>query len=1445
MPFLEIYRHGQLYRRQEVDPERAREGCRVRLGKQMLLVAEASPVTSGEWQARILAEPSSETLAPDRVRLPGYELIEKLGEGGMGVVWKARQESTGRLVAVKLLSQRGMGSDRSQRKFEREVALSARLEHPGIVRIYDSGLQHGMYFYAMELIEGLPLDEFAGSNLLNQQQIIELFCRLSQAMQYAHDKGVIHRDLKPSNIVVSPDGQPHVLDFGLARPAEEDSGMTISVSGDVSGTPAYMSPEQAAGRHVEVGERSDIYSLGVMLYRLLVGHSPHELAGTQFEVTKRLVEEDVRAPRLLCPTLNRKLEAVLLKALARKPADRYPSMAAFAEELQKCQSNEPPPLASEGLITRVPGGAQKQRMQRLVWGALTASVMTILVVTWLIYGRAQNQKQPTAMDQERTAPLAQKQPGETTATPNLLAAAQANDAKGNAKAGLKVGETITNSIGMRLAYIPAGEFVMGAPPNEGHKKYDTEIPHRVKLTKPFLMGVTAVTQGQWKAVMGNNPSYFIGDDDLPVEQVSWNDAVAFCGKLSDKDKKTYRLPTEAEWEYACRAGTTTPFNTGETISADQANFNGQEAPYGKGQKGEYRQKTTRVGSFPPNAWGLYDMHGNVMQWCSDFYGTYDAGDAVDPQGATNGWNPNRMTRGGAWNSAAEGCRSAFRIGGAPDYRGNHNGFRVVCSVSDVSQVAERPAAVPVTASADNIKPSADRVAKIVTAPVSAETSDGRTPRKVGETITNSIGMRLAYIPAGEFMMGIPAREGGKENEVPHRVKLTKPFLMGVTAVTQGQWRAVMGSNPSYFAGDDNLPVERVSWSDAVAFCGKLSEIDKKTYRLPTEAEWEYACRAGTTTPFNTGETISTEQANFDGKSSYTNGQYREKTVAVGSFPPNAWGLYDMHGNVWQWCSDLYGEYDAADAVDPQGAANGSDRVVRGGCWQFTSYNAISGRRAFYSPNVSGAIIGFRVVRTVPGDSRVADVSAAASAKEPQPDARPGVKIATPPVSAVANAGKGSAQTALRAGMAQSPKPLIRDFMGINVHTVQFDPNLYTPVTRLLRDYHSYLWDVNDKPGSQTAFPKAMHINWKDTSGKFRDWNRPVDWQELYGGWVKMGYQVDATIQIEAVAYSDWPNREENLTRYAKDFAGYFGPSHHNLVTSVEIGNEPAGNNKYTPDQYKEVFRTMAKALRAGDPKLKVVSCGVQAGKADGYCQPIDVLKGEAELYDVINLHQYALLKGWPSFERTFPEDERIRFVGALEDAITWRDQNAPGKQVWLTEFGYDASSKEPAANNKDWKDCTDLQQAQWIVRSFLALSDIDLQRAYLYYFNDDDNPSFHASSGITRNSEPKQSYWAMAHLYQSLGDYRLNAPVEKDARGAYVLEYVNGQDPTKLVWVAWSPTGTGREMDKQLKLPGKVVKAQRMPTAKDEKTDVTVKTEADGTARVPLTESPLYIWVQK
>ena len=244
-------------------------------------------------------------------------------------------------------------------------------------------------------------------------------------------------------------------------------------------------------------------------------------------------------------------------------------------------------------------------------------------------------------------------------------------------------------VALKLVLIPAGKFMMGSPAGEPGRGGEEGPRHEVTITRPFYMGSYSVTQGQYERVMGSNPSYYKGVTN-PVEMVSWDDAVEFCKKLSRKTGKKVRLPTEAEWEYACRAGTTSAFNTGDTLNPGQADCNFSVSspnpgylakfmawlrsflPAGEQAKGGPKP----VGSFGPNAWGLYDMHGNVWQWCADRYGEdyYANSPASDPAGPETG--AGRVQRGGGWNNLPANCRSAVRNRSAPDYRFNGRGFRV-------------------------------------------------------------------------------------------------------------------------------------------------------------------------------------------------------------------------------------------------------------------------------------------------------------------------------------------------------------------------------------------------------------------------------------------------------------------------------------------------------------------------------------------------------------------------------------------------------------------------------------------------------------------------------------------------------------------------------------------------------------------------------------------------
>jgi len=241
-----------------------------------------------------------------------------------------------------------------------------------------------------------------------------------------------------------------------------------------------------------------------------------------------------------------------------------------------------------------------------------------------------------------------------------------------------------------------------------------------------------------------------------------------------------------------------------------------------------------------------------------------------------------------------------------------------------------------------------------------------SPLIFADNFTNSLGMTFKYIKPGTFIMGSPESEAERhEDEVQHQVTLTKAYYIGTTEVSQGQWEAVMGQNPSYFSNcGSRCPVDSVSWNDVQKFIKKINQQGEGVYRLPTEAEWEYAARAGTTTVFSFGDNITTEQVNYHGKHPYdgaAEGEYRDTAVVVGSLPANNWGVHEMHGNVWEWVQDWYGNYSTTAVIDPIGAKSGARRGKRSGSWNDVGGFGRSADRSWYFPNHSSSLMGFRLV----------------------------------------------------------------------------------------------------------------------------------------------------------------------------------------------------------------------------------------------------------------------------------------------------------------------------------------------------------------------------------------------------------------------------------------------------------------------------------------------------
>lgn len=286
--------------------------------------------------------------------LPGYEFIDCIGRGGMGVVWEAYLCSTGRRVAVKFLNETGVSTVSGRRRFEREVELLARLQHPGIVSIVDSGVNSGRYYYAMDFVDGKPLDEYFVPGAADVTQVAESMARIAETVDFAHQHGVLHRDLKPSNILVGDNGDVHVLDFGLAKALNEvsDHEHSLSTPGQLLGTLAYMPPEQARGALTEISVRSDVYSLGAVAYELLVGSVPVDIEGALTDVLNRIVSHEPAVPSSVRTGLPRDFDAILLKSLEKDAGRRYASAAALAADLRRCLAHQPVEARAQTLAYR-------------------------------------------------------------------------------------------------------------------------------------------------------------------------------------------------------------------------------------------------------------------------------------------------------------------------------------------------------------------------------------------------------------------------------------------------------------------------------------------------------------------------------------------------------------------------------------------------------------------------------------------------------------------------------------------------------------------------------------------------------------------------------------------------------------------------------------------------------------------------------------------------------------------------------------------------------------------------------------------------------------------------------------------------------------------------------------------------------------------------------------
>lgn len=870
-----------------------------------------------------------------------YKLLEQIGQGGMGSVWVAKQsEPIKRKVAIKLIKA-GMDSGQVLARFEAERQALAMMDHPNIARVLDGGVtEQGRPYFAMEYVKGVPLTEYCDQAKLSVRERLELFLPICYAVQHAHQKGIIHRDLKPSNILICLyDGKPvpKVIDFGLAKAMHHSltEQSIYTAHGMMVGTPLYMSPEQAEYNNLDIDTRTDIYALGVILYELLTGGTPLERARMKeaaYNEVLRLIKEfeppkpstrlsgseslpSVAAQRGIEPTLLARsiagdLDWVVMKALEKERTRRYETANGLAEDIRRHLSDEPVSAGSPSRIYRLRKFARRNSSAlKLVSGIAGTLAIVGCIAAWTIHAASQRNldlRLETAVSSLQTKRGIILPPLENLDTFPRHKVEQAllerydeasdSDRLTSAFALAHYGDVRIEYLLSQVAHAPADEasnFISALNHSPGES---------LSAIRAAIENANQIDDWKTKCRLAILATY-LGDT---------NSLQDVCQTREDLAQRTQLINELSGWhgQLSVLHGYISDSDSGDAVMA----------------------VICGVGSIPPEELSK----GEQESWETillEFYGKHpDAG----------------------VHSAAKWALNRLGIG------------------------------------------QQDRLLKA--APANSEWA------------VNDLGITLIKVQPGDFVResrkaadlskvtSISAQKitDGVGPSISQTVEISKPFWLADREVSQRQFSffindrgypasekpiSWMGADPR--SPTEDHPVQRVNWFDAVLFCNWLSsreglepcykavgdyenggqnwrkwsfEHTASGYRLPTEAEWEYACRAGTTTAYNHGD-------DFEYLPLYA--AIRMSTFqTTASKLPNSWGFFDLHGNVWEWCSDRHGMYGTEPHVtDPQGAIEGKMRILRGGDCLTLDEGALQSKFRFTFPDYYRRHNhGFRVAR---------------------------------------------------------------------------------------------------------------------------------------------------------------------------------------------------------------------------------------------------------------------------------------------------------------------------------------------------------------------------------------------------------------------------------------------------------------------------------------------------
>ncbi len=819
-----------------------------------------------------------------------YTLKKILGRGGMGVVWLARDEELERDVALKFLPEIVAMDREAIRDLKRETRRSLDLTHSHIVRIYDFIQDTRTAAISMEYVAG---DTLAARKIdqprgcFDPVDLREWVKQLCEALDYAHGKAqIVHRDLKPANLMIDARGDLKIADFGIAA-SVCDSVSRVSAQAGSSGTPVYMSPQQMMGEKTAVTD--DIYAVGATLYELLTGKPPFYAGNVMLQVQSKVPPAMAERRTELGEVrepIPPEWEETIAACLAKEASERPQSAGEVAERL--------------GLI-----GGVKVMPKPAAKVAVAEPVVAAAVKSAEPAEEVEESKPKSKTGLYAGLAAAALMLGGAGFYFGVYAPEQARlaevarlEAEGKQAEALKLktdGE-LKSLLAARLAAARGGVIVK-------------TIPAGAEVTVGALEHATSPVTIK-EAKLGKYP--------VKVRLAGYED---YAGEVEVKENAFAEVDATLVRSTGSVAITSEPSGLSYVLSGNE--------------KTERGTTPAKVSAIPTG----------------DYTVTL----------ARSGWPEVKQTlrveRGAEARTSAEFPSGALEITSVP-------------SGAEVYFEGEKAGVTPLSFrdSPPIMYAYELRLKGYKAATVSGEVKPGETARasavlektrraEEGQAWTiPELNLTLMPIAAGTFTMGTAV--GGRDNEKPvTRVTITKPYWLGKTEVTQGEWEAVMGSNPSEFKGA-NLPLETVSWTEAMEFCRKLTAREGAAerlpegyvYTLPTEAQWEYACRAGITGD-HAGE--------LDAMGWYTQNS-GNMTNPVGTKRANAWGLHDMHGNVFEWCADWFASYAGGSVRDPQGPSSGSDRVCRGGGWRVSADLCRSADRDYEGSGNRGDGLGFRL-----------------------------------------------------------------------------------------------------------------------------------------------------------------------------------------------------------------------------------------------------------------------------------------------------------------------------------------------------------------------------------------------------------------------------------------------------------------------------------------------------